>query len=384
MRRLTTWLLAASALLLACEEDAEPMEDVVLTTESERLENAGEGLYRRYCALCHGRDGEGYAADDAPALASPEWLRSASDEFIRSALEEGRPGTAMSAWSRTHGGPLNEAQIEAIVTYLRSWQRHPQVDVEQVPVVGDAGRGRVVYASECAQCHGANGEGVDAIQLRNPQLLATASDGFLQYAILHGRTGTRMPAFRDRLAPDQVNDVVAHLRSFDRRRPPAHAHPGDDRLAEIPSLDEMQLVVNPDGRQARMTLRDDRFVPSAQVKRALDEGRRVVLIDARATSDWLAGRIPGAIPMPFYEMDDVVEAVEDKHYSDRPAIREVGPGEGFLMALRMSLVVILLNLLALPFYFVLLFTAIGPFAQQGDAIRIRHPDIQKDEIKLPF
>ncbi|MEQ8890023.1 MAG: c-type cytochrome, partial [Sandaracinaceae bacterium] len=309
MRRLTTWLLAASALLLACEEDAEPMEDVVLTTESERLENAGEGLYRRYCALCHGRDGEGYAADDAPALASPEWLRSASDEFIRSALEEGRPGTAMSAWSRTHGGPLNEAQIEAIVTYLRSWQRHPQVDVEQVPVVGDAGRGRVVYASECAQCHGANGEGVDAIQLRNPQLLATASDGFLQYAILHGRTGTRMPAFRDRLAPDQVNDVVAHLRSFDRRRPPAHAHPGDDRLAEIPSLDEMQLVVNPDGRQARMTLRDDRFVPSAQVKRALDEGRRVVLIDARATSDWLAGRIPGAIPMPFYEMDDVVEAL---------------------------------------------------------------------------
>lgn len=60
-------------------------------------------------------------------------------------------------------------------------------------------------------------------------------------------------------------------------------------------------------------------------------------------------------------LDDIVEAVEEKHYPDRPPMRRVGLGESFLMALRMSLVLILLNLLALPFYLLLLFTAIGPF-----------------------
>lgn len=60
-------------------------------------------------------------------------------------------------------------------------------------------------------------------------------------------------------------------------------------------------------------------------------------------------------------LDDVVKAVEAKHYPDRPPMRQVGAAESFLMAVRMSIVVILLNLLALPFYFLLLFTAIGPF-----------------------
>ena len=60
-------------------------------------------------------------------------------------------------------------------------------------------------------------------------------------------------------------------------------------------------------------------------------------------------------------LDDVVEAVEAKHYPDRLPMRQIGAAKTFLMAGRMSLVVILLNLLALPFYFLLLFTAIGPF-----------------------
>ena len=60
-------------------------------------------------------------------------------------------------------------------------------------------------------------------------------------------------------------------------------------------------------------------------------------------------------------IDEVVEAVEDKHYPERPPIRQIPTVESFLMAARMSSVVILLNLLALPLYFLLLFTAIGPF-----------------------
>ena len=39
----------------------------------------GEKLYERYCALCHGADREGYAADHAPSLRSPELT---TEEFL--------------------------------------------------------------------------------------------------------------------------------------------------------------------------------------------------------------------------------------------------------------------------------------------------------------
>ena len=60
-------------------------------------------------------------------------------------------------------------------------------------------------------------------------------------------------------------------------------------------------------------------------------------------------------------LDNIVDAVEDRHYADNKAYRKVPLGENLLMALRMSAVVIAANLIALPIYAILLFTGIGPF-----------------------
>ena len=120
----------------------------------------------------------------------------------------------MSAWSERHGGPLNDSQIAAIVQHMRTWQRHPQASVDDVEVRGTARNARVLYGMRCARCHGDRGEGVDAVSLANPNLLRTASPGFLQYAINHGRSGTRMPAFANELEPQQVNDLVMFIRGF--------------------------------------------------------------------------------------------------------------------------------------------------------------------------
>lgn len=310
--RLLRGALCLGALLaFGCDDDdAEPVSPP--PPDEARVEQAGEGLYRRYCALCHGRDGEGYAADDAPALANQEWLRSASDEFIRAAIERGRPGTAMSAWHRDRGGPLRDGEIDAILAYLRSWQRHPRAVVDDVEVRGDAGRGRAVYMVKCQRCHGAQGEGVDAIALANPALLATASDGFLQYAVNHGRSGTRMPAFAEELTPAQINDVVAFVRSFARPVPlEPVAGPGHEAPAapELPSIEEMALVIHPDGPRPELSLRANRFVAADDVHEAYERGARMIILDARATSDWLAQRIDGAVPFPFYELDAIVTAL---------------------------------------------------------------------------
>lgn len=60
-------------------------------------------------------------------------------------------------------------------------------------------------------------------------------------------------------------------------------------------------------------------------------------------------------------LDDVVDAVEDKHYPNSKAPKTLGLGETVWMSTRLLFIVLIVNLLALPFYVVLLFTAIGPF-----------------------
>ena len=47
---------------------------------------------------------------------------------------------------------------------------------------------------------------------------------------------------------------------------------------------------------------DKLFVPVDSVKQALDNKSAVLIIDARAPSDFAAGHIPGAVNIPYYEM----------------------------------------------------------------------------------
>ena len=45
-------------------------------------------------------------------------------------------------------------------------------------------------------------------------------------------------------------------------------------------------------------------MPAAEVKGALEEGKRLIIVDARAQSDYLAGHIPGALSVPFYSVEE--------------------------------------------------------------------------------
>ena len=74
-------------------------------------------------------------------------------------------------------------QVDAVVAYLRSWQRQPSVDVHDEEVQGVVGRGEPLYEFHCARCHGATGEGERYVSVSNPEFLAVASDGFLRFAI---------------------------------------------------------------------------------------------------------------------------------------------------------------------------------------------------------
>ncbi len=255
--------------------------------------NAGAELYARYCQLCHAADGTGYAADNAPSLVSPMFLTGANDAFIARGIRLGRPNTAMAAYGKDRGGPLDEAQISAIVNFLRA--RGPRAAaLPAAKVTGSAARGGALFNQECKSCHGTPKQPGTAPQVHNAEFLAAASPAFLRHAILRGRPPTRMPAFESLLAASQVEDIVAWLVSQRRSTPAA---PKKKPVAP----EDLPLVINPKAGAPNFNLRDDRFVSAEQVKRALEAKRRLIIIDARTTSDWIQFHIPGAVPIPYYD-----------------------------------------------------------------------------------
>jgi len=253
----------------------------------------GRDLFLRYCALCHAKDGTGYAADNAPSLVSRTFLESADDAFIASGIRLGRSRTAMGAYGKSRGGPLEERQIDAIVRFLRK-QGTKARPLPGGPPTGDAERGKALFAASCAECHGSETERKTAINLFNPELLASASPAFLRYAIVHGRPPTPMPPFGEKLSTSEIEDLVAWLRS---------KAPAPSPVASAPPVKETEgpVVLNPKGGAPKFTLRDERYVPADQVKKALEERRRLVIVDARSPADWALERITGAISAPYYD-----------------------------------------------------------------------------------
>ncbi|MEO7330773.1 MAG: c-type cytochrome [Minicystis sp.] len=295
--------IVLSLAAMACERPAPDIaREKTRSLASERYA-VGAASFGRYCALCHGVDATGYAADHAPSLVSATYLESASDEMIARGIREGRPGTAMAPYAKARGGPIDDDEIEALITFLR--ERHPsRVRLPSTPIAGDIVRGEALFAETCQRCHGSRLVRGDAVHLANPALLSAASDAFLRYAIVHGHPGTPMPAFRDALSDQQVDDLVAFVRSW--ATPP---EPQRKALPEPPPLGP--VVINPRGPHPDFTLRDDRFVPIADAKAALDAGKRMVIIDARATSDWMVLRIPGSISIPYFLFDRLDQLPKD-------------------------------------------------------------------------
>ncbi|MCC6176067.1 MAG: copper chaperone PCu(A)C [Chloroflexi bacterium] len=81
-------------------------------------------------------------------------------------------------------------------------------------------RGRVMYSTNCATCHGTSGrgDGPDAAGLKPPPADFSVHVPYhdaraLQSFVSNGVPGTAMPAWRDRLSDNEIRDLVHYLRS---------------------------------------------------------------------------------------------------------------------------------------------------------------------------
>lgn len=257
----------------------------------------GTRTYAQMCAVCHGKMGEGYAADHAPAIGNGDFLVSVSDELLRRAIENGRAGSTMSAWSRSRGGPLGGNEVDSLVAMLHTWRPGPRVPLDESPLKGDAAQGSAIFAHECASCHGDHGIGGTFVQIGNPELLATASNGFLRFAIRNGRAAPGMPAFENKLGNPAIDDVVAYLRSLQTSASPTRRAPA----AKAPPLPLGPVPLNPKGPEPVGFHEQPLTTPADTIKRELDRGAKLALLDARAPSDYTNEHIAGAVSVPFYD-----------------------------------------------------------------------------------
>lgn len=72
--------------------------------------------------------------------------------------------------------------------------------------------GAQLYAAQCVNCHGANGDGVGNVNLRSGPLRRVATDRELQGLLATGIPGTGMPAFN--FTPAEQQGIVAYVRNM--------------------------------------------------------------------------------------------------------------------------------------------------------------------------
>lgn len=191
----------------------------------------GAVLYSRHCGACHGEDGMGGIG---VPLSLPSFQATIDDEYLRRSIRNGRPGRVMPAFPT-----FSDREVDAIVKFVRGWNKSTPLNYSRIPVRGDIPRGKQLYAKHCAACHGESGGGgkgtgitlprprvtsIVAPALNNPGFLASATDAMIKDTLMKGRAGTPMASFlKSGLKERDINDIVAFVRSYARNARAASA-----------------------------------------------------------------------------------------------------------------------------------------------------------------
>ena len=189
----------------------------LLQAADEAMIEQGGRLYAQSCAVCHQADAIGKPGF-APSLSNPEFLSTASDQFILSTMLDGRPGTGMPSFAF-----LGEEKGHAILAYLRSFatlpDRSASIDAEPKSR-GNSHKGKQFFDLICSTCHGRKGNGYLAggtgTAIGKGGTMNKVSDGFLRATIKKGRSNTRMLGFSGpdglaSLSDQEIDDIIVYL-----------------------------------------------------------------------------------------------------------------------------------------------------------------------------
>lgn len=173
----------------------------------------GRAAFRENCAPCHGAGGGG--AVGYANLIDDDWLWGGTITDIQQTITHGirnddpksRQGS-MPAWG--NGGGLDSGQIITVANYVRS------LSGLSTDAGADLSAGAVIFAKNCASCHGAEGKGnreFGAPNLTDGVWLYGSSMPVLIKTITYGRGGS-MPAWGDRLDPTTIKALALFVHSL--------------------------------------------------------------------------------------------------------------------------------------------------------------------------
>lgn len=212
--------------------------------DSER----GAELFQAYCAMCHGADGRGRIGANLQAFPGI-----AVDAAIQETVANGVQGSVMPAFSQAKGGPLSDVDITDIAAYLTGVLEGtepiapaPEYIPPQIPplpdVEGDPGNGALVFAANCAGCHGEKAQGGFGWPLAK-NWPGNQPEVFINQVVSTGIAGTVMPGWSQDaggpLSPEEIEDVTAYILTLE----PASGLPETGEAASGPLRSSISVII---------------------------------------------------------------------------------------------------------------------------------------------
>ena len=195
-------------------EERESRKEVsnAMTDAKAKTRQAQRGgiVYKNYCVLCHGSDGNGTGRMTKLHGDLNLSITKQPPEYYEQVIRGGGEAVGKSEFMPTWDDELSDEQIADVISYLAL-------------VTDPVRRGEVVFKTNCILCHGVNGDGKGrASVLFNPPpadlTRSDKNDDYKRMIITSGGAAMGrsevMPVWSEQLEASEIDDVVAYLRTI--------------------------------------------------------------------------------------------------------------------------------------------------------------------------
>jgi cytochrome c oxidase cbb3-type subunit 3 len=110
-----------------------------------------------------------------------------------------------------------------------------RVDENTVKLTTDAAvltAGKGIFTTNCAACHGANGQGIVGPNLTDDYWLHGNKINDVFKTIKYGVGAKGMPTWESKLTPKQISDVANYIKSLHGTNPPGAKEPQGDKMTD--------------------------------------------------------------------------------------------------------------------------------------------------------
>jgi putative heme-binding domain-containing protein len=218
MRSLAIWLVAVT------------LANAETHTKPDNL-GSSAALFHKYCAACHGLNGNG---GRGPDLVSGRWTHGSTDADLQRVIANGVTGSDMPAFRDR----FNQQDYSKLIAFIRSLSSGGG----NLAVTGHPARGREIYWGKgaCSSCHMINGQGgvlgPDLTRIGSQRSPASLKESIVSpsAAIVTGYQGVRVVQSGQTVTGARKNEDNFYIQVFDGTSHHSFDKTRIDSLEELP------------------------------------------------------------------------------------------------------------------------------------------------------